>query len=92
MEVVPITLIISLWLVLVFVIFFLQEHARGRTSSAERDSLLPLADETPRLSDAATTSPSPPALEAQNSAATRGPGSGAPALTRTTSGLSDSHS
>jgi hypothetical protein len=27
------------------VIFFLREHARGRVSSAERDSLLPLAEE-----------------------------------------------
>ncbi len=49
MDVVPLTLIISLWLVFVFVVFFLQEHARGRMSSAERDSLLPLAEETPRI-------------------------------------------
>jgi hypothetical protein len=31
------------------VIFFLREHARGRVSSPERDSLLPLSDETPRI-------------------------------------------
>lgn len=53
MDVVPLTLIISLWLVFVFVVFFLQEHARGRMSSAERDSLLPLAEETPRTQGAA---------------------------------------
>jgi hypothetical protein len=48
MAVVPLTLTISLCLVFTFVVFFLREHARGRLSSAERDSLLPLAEETPR--------------------------------------------
>jgi hypothetical protein len=48
MAVVPLTLTISLCLVFTFVVFFLREHARGRFSSAERDSLLPLAEETPR--------------------------------------------
>lgn len=45
MAVVPLTLTISLCLVFTFVVFFLSEHARGRLSSVERDSLLPLADE-----------------------------------------------
>jgi hypothetical protein len=49
MSVVPLTIIVSLCLVFSFVVFFLREHARGRFSSAERDSLLPLAEETPRL-------------------------------------------
>ena len=49
MAVVPLTLTISLCLVFTFVIFFLREHSRGRLSSAERDSLLPLGDESPRL-------------------------------------------
>lgn len=49
MSVVPLTVIISLCLVFSFVIFFLREHARGRVSSAERDSLLPLAEEKARL-------------------------------------------
>lgn len=49
MAVVPLTLTISLCLVFSFVIFFLREHARGRLSSAERDSLLPLAEESSRL-------------------------------------------
>jgi hypothetical protein len=49
MSVVPLTVIISLCLVFSFVIFFLREHARGRVSSAERDSLLPLAEEKPCL-------------------------------------------
>jgi hypothetical protein len=48
MTVVPLTLAISLCLVFTFVVFFLREHARGRLSSAERDSLLPLAEENPR--------------------------------------------
>lgn len=45
MTVVPLTLTISLCLVFTFIVFFLREHARGNLSSAERDSLLPLADE-----------------------------------------------
>lgn len=49
MAVVPLTLAISLCLVFTFVAFFLREHARGRLSSVERDSLLPLAEETPRI-------------------------------------------
>ncbi len=49
MPVVPLTLTISLCLVFTFIVFFLREHARGRMSSAERDSLLPLADEGRRL-------------------------------------------
>jgi hypothetical protein len=49
MPVVPLTLTISLALVFSFVVFFLREHARGRVSSSERDSLLPLAEEDPRL-------------------------------------------
>ena len=49
MPVVPLTLTISLTLVFTFVVFFLREHARGRMSSAERDSLLPLAEENTRL-------------------------------------------
>lgn len=49
MSVVPLTVVVGLCLVLTFVVFFLSEHARGRASSAERDSLLPLAEETPRL-------------------------------------------
>jgi hypothetical protein len=52
MPVVPLTLTISLCLVFTFVIFFLREHARGRVSSAERDSLLPLAEEDSRLAHA----------------------------------------
>lgn len=49
MTVVPLTLTISLCLVFTFIVFFLREHARGRVSSAERDSLLPLAEEGSRL-------------------------------------------
>lgn len=53
MPVVPLTLTISLCLVFTFVVFFLREHARGRLSSSERDSLLPLAEEDSRLAHAA---------------------------------------
>ena len=48
MSVIPLTLTISLCLVFTFVVFFLKENAR-RFRSAERESLLPLADETPRV-------------------------------------------
>jgi hypothetical protein len=56
MSVVPLTLTISLCLVFTFIVFFLREHARGRFSSAERDSLLPLAEETPQLVPVRATS------------------------------------
>jgi hypothetical protein len=49
MSVIPLTLSISLCLVFTFVVFFLREQARRPFSSAGRESLLPLADETPRL-------------------------------------------
>jgi hypothetical protein len=49
MSVVPLTLTISLCLVFTFVIFFLREQMRGSASSAERDSLLPLAEEELRV-------------------------------------------
>jgi len=41
MAVIPLTLTISLALVLTFVVFFLREHERGRRGGAEHDSLLP---------------------------------------------------
>ena len=53
MSVVPLTLTISLCLVFTFVIFFLREQSRHPFSSSERESLLPLADETPRAAGSA---------------------------------------
>ena len=47
MSVIPLTLTVSLCLVFTFIVFFLRENAR-RFSSAERESLMPLAEETPR--------------------------------------------
>jgi hypothetical protein len=52
MAVIPLTLTISLVLVLTFVAFFLREQERGRRGGAERDSLLPLADEGSRTDSA----------------------------------------
>jgi hypothetical protein len=49
MSVIPLTLGLSLGLVCLFVVFFLREQARSRLSSAERDAMLPLAEETPRV-------------------------------------------
>jgi hypothetical protein len=48
MAVIPLTLAISLVLALTFVAFFLREQERSRRGGAERDSLLPLAEETKR--------------------------------------------
>jgi hypothetical protein len=48
MSVIPLTLTVSLCLVFTFVVFFLREHAR-RFHNPERESLLPLSEETPRL-------------------------------------------
>lgn len=55
MAIVPLTLTISLCLVFTFIVFFIREHARGRLSSAERDSLMPLSDETPLLATSPRT-------------------------------------
>jgi|GEM_PF-220833 len=49
MSVIPLTLTISLCLVFTFVVFFIREHGRRHLHSAESESLLPLADETPRV-------------------------------------------
>lgn len=48
MSVIPITVFFSLLLAGLFVGLFVREQMRRRFASAERDSLLPLADETPR--------------------------------------------
>ncbi len=48
MDVVPLTLTISLCLVFTFVIFFLREHSRRECSGTESEALLPLADENAR--------------------------------------------
>jgi len=60
MSVIPITLFFSLLLAGVFVALFAREHASRRMASAERDSLLPLNDETPHpLGPAARSAPDP---------------------------------
>jgi len=48
MSVIPITLFFSLLLAGTFVVLFAREQRRPRFTSAERDSLLPLADEIGR--------------------------------------------
>ena len=53
MPVIPLTITVSLCLVFTFVIFFLRENSR-RFSNAERESLLPFNDETPRVAGAGT--------------------------------------
>jgi len=57
MPVVPLTIIISLCLAFSFVMFFLREHSRGRLGSAERDSLLPFAEEGARLARVGKAAP-----------------------------------
>jgi hypothetical protein len=51
MSAIPITLFFSLLLAAIFVVLFARDHWRRRFASTERDSLLPLADETPRPAD-----------------------------------------
>lgn len=48
MSVIPLTIFFSLLLAGIFVVLFARQQSRRPFSSAERDSLLPLADETPR--------------------------------------------
>ena len=45
MDIVPLTLVISLCLTFTFIVFFAREQARRRFSSSETESLLPLLDE-----------------------------------------------
>ena len=52
MSVIPITVFFSLALAGLFVVLFAREQLRRRCSSPERESLLPLADELPRISAA----------------------------------------
>ncbi len=48
MDAIPITIAISLGLVLTFLVLFWRERSRCPKGGAERDSLQPLADEIPR--------------------------------------------
>ncbi len=60
MSAIPITLCFSLLLAGLFVALFAREHRRRRFASAERDSLLPLADESPRAEGwASVSTPTP---------------------------------
>lgn len=49
MSVIPLTIFFSLLLAGLFIGLFAHEQLRRRFASAERDSLLPLADETPHI-------------------------------------------
>lgn len=49
MSVIPLTVFFSLLLAGTFVVLFVREQRRRHLTSPERDSLLPLADETPHL-------------------------------------------
>ena len=60
MSAIPMTLFFSLLLAGIFVVLFAREHRRRRFASAERDSLLPLADEQPRVAGPALSSPATP--------------------------------
>lgn len=57
MNVIPLTLTISLCLVFTFIVFFLRESSRRRFTSAEREALLPLAEELPRVSERPAAKP-----------------------------------
>ncbi len=49
MSVIPVTIFFSLLLAGLFVVLFAREQRRQRFASSERESLLPLADESPRV-------------------------------------------
>lgn len=49
MSVIPLTVFFSLLLAGLFIVLFVHEQYRRRFASTERDSLLPLADETPHV-------------------------------------------
>jgi cbb3-type cytochrome oxidase subunit 3 len=53
MSVIPLTIFFSLLLAGLFIALFAHEQRRRRFASAERDSLLPLADEQPRAAEPA---------------------------------------
>lgn len=57
MEVIPLTLAISLLLSLTFILLFVHEFARPRRAGADRDSLLPLEDDMPRAAVGASPAP-----------------------------------
>jgi len=56
MSVIPLTLTISLCLVFTFVVFFLRETSRRNYPDAQRNALMPLAEETPLPARAPATS------------------------------------
>jgi hypothetical protein len=60
MSVIPLTVFFSLGLVFFFVAMFLREHRYRLFANAERDSLLPLADEQPILAQGRNAAPSAP--------------------------------
>ncbi|MBA3850371.1 MAG: hypothetical protein C0502_10320 [Opitutus sp.] len=55
MSVIPVTIFCSLLLAGLFVVLFAREQRQRRFASAERESLLPLADETPRVETEGTS-------------------------------------
>lgn len=61
MEVIPLTLAISLLLSLTFIALFMREFSRPQRAGATRDSLLPLEEDAPRVSRSAPTAAQPPA-------------------------------
>jgi hypothetical protein len=60
MNIVPLTIAISLCLVFTFVVFFVREQVAARVNSNEHDSLLPLAEERPRLAPTRAASAATP--------------------------------
>lgn len=61
MSVIPLTIFFSLLLAGLFVALFARERSHRHLGGAARDSLLPLADETPRVveKDASHRPPAP---------------------------------
>jgi hypothetical protein len=75
MSVIPLTIFFSLLLAGLFVLLFLREQRRRHLTSPERDSLLPLADETP-VTAAGTQVPADDHDHAHHAPAGHGSGDG----------------
>ncbi len=80
MSVIPITVFLSLGLVFLFVALFLREHCHRHFANAERDSLLPLADEQPRVQRTGPAAIVSPELEPASDSGAGGGGLPAEAL------------
>lgn len=68
MSAIPLTVFLSLALAGLFTLLFWREQSRRGFGGAERDSLLPLADEQPRPADRPAPRPAPGTVATEDEA------------------------